>query len=45
MSRGIAVAPEDEAGWMGQAVVDAGGRVVSLDVAEALIWDQDPARH
>jgi hypothetical protein len=37
MSHGIALAPEDGAGWMGQAVVEAGGRVVSLDVAEALI--------
>jgi phosphoglycerate dehydrogenase-like enzyme len=43
MSRGIGVAPEDEAGWMGQAVVDAGGRVVSLDGAEALIWYGAPA--
>lgn len=43
MTRGIAVAPEHEATWMGQAVVDAGGRVVSLDVAEALVWYGAPA--
>jgi phosphoglycerate dehydrogenase-like enzyme len=40
---GIAVAPEEEALWMREAVHSAGAHVAPLQVAEALIWYGKPA--
>jgi phosphoglycerate dehydrogenase-like enzyme len=34
----IAIAPDSAPAWVGTAVVDGGGEVVSLDEAEALVW-------
>ncbi len=34
----IAIAPDPAADWVGEAVVDGGGEVVALDLADALVW-------
>src|SRR5580704_9098926 len=35
---GFAVAPPEDASWLGDAVVDGGGRISSIGEAEGLIW-------